>query len=463
MVESANTRDLTSGPVAKTLYLFVLPTLGSNVLQSLNQTISAIYLGKLLGETALAATTVAGMVFFFVFSMVFGFAMAATILIGQSMGRRDILEVRRTTGAATGFFIIVGTIVSALGYIFTPQLLSALDTPASAMADANIYQRVAFAGMPFVFISVLLQSSLRGVGDAVTPLYSTILNVVLCIALNPLFILGFGPLPAMGIAGSALAGIVANVASLIYLIARIYQKDLPIRLRGTEWRWVKPDIAHLRPILAIGLPMGLSMIIMSASALVMIKLINREGVDTVAAFGAINQLWSYVQMPAFAVGSAVSAMAAQNIGAGKWDRLDKIMWSGVSANIVMTAVLVVVITVFARPFLGLFLPADSPAIPIGIHIQWLVGWTFILMGISMVVTSIVRANGAVLMPMLILIFASVVVRFAIGFIGHPHFGADAIWWSYVGASVASSGLGIIYYKSGRWRNLKPLSRTVQPA
>ncbi len=463
MAAKSPTRDLTTGPVTKTLFLFVLPTLGGNVLQSLNQTISTIYLGKLLGETALAATTVAGMVFFLVFSTVFGLAMGATILIGQSMGRRDIAEVRRTVGAAVGIFIIVGIFVSTLGFIFTPHLLLLLDTPAAAVPNAIVYQRMAFVGMPFVFIWVLLQSALRGVGDAVTSLYSTILNVVLCVLLNPLFILGFGPIPAMGIAGSALAGIVANIACLIYVIARIYEKDLPIRLRGPEWHWLKPDMAHLRPILAIGLPMGLSMIIMSASSLVMMGLINREGVDTVAAFGSVNQLWSYLQMPAFAVGSAVSAMAAQNIGAGKWDRLDRIMWSGVAANTVMTAVLVAIITIFARPFLGMFLPSGSPAIDIGIHVQWLVGWTFILMGISMVVTSIVRANGAVLVPLLTLIIGSVFVRFAVGFIGHPRYGADAIWWSYGAASITSSGLGILYYISGHWRSLRPISPTTQPA
>ncbi len=389
--------------------------------------------------------------------------MGATILCGQALGRGDLSDLRRTFGAAAGLFIIAGSAISLLGAVFAPWMIHALSTPAAAATNAIIYMRVAFTGMPFVFISVLLQSALRGVGDAVTPLYSTILNVVLCVILNPLFILGVGPIPPLGIAGAALAGVIANVACLIYLFVRIYEKDLPVRLRGSEWKLLKPDMAHLRPILIIGLPMGLSMIIMSASALIMMGLINREGVDTVAAFGAVNQLWSYAQMPAFAVGGAVSAMAAQNIGAGKWDRIDKIMWAGVTANIGMTAILIAVMTFFARTFLGLFLPLDSAAIPIGIHIQWLVGWTFILMGISMVVTSIVRANGAVLMPLIILIIGSVVVRLSVGFVGYPRYGADAIWWSFGASSLTSSGLGILYYISGRWRKVKPLNRPSQPA
>ncbi len=444
-------RDLTVGPVAKTLLLFALPTLGGNVLQSLNSTISSIYLGKLLGENALAATTVAGMVWFLVFSTIFGLAMASTILIGQAMGRRDIVEVRRTIGAATGLFIIVGILISVLGYALTPQMLHLLATPDAAFDNAVTYLRMTFVGMPFVFISVLLQSALRGVGDAVNPLYATILNVLLSVLLNPLFILGFGPLPPLGIAGAALAGVVANLSCLIFLIIRIYEMDSPIRLRGPEWHLLRPDLAHLKPILVIGLPMGLSMIIMSASQLVMMGLINREGVDTVAAFGAINQLWNFMQLPAFAVASAVSAMAAQNIGAGKWDRIDRITWVGIAANVGMTALLVATITVFAAPLLGLFLPSGSPAIPIGVHIQWIAGWTYMVMGISMVVTSVVRANGAVLVPLLILIFGSVIVRLTIGFVGYPTYGANAIWWSYPVTSFVSAALAMLYYQSGSWR------------
>jgi putative MATE family efflux protein len=447
-------RDLTQGTVWKTLLLFALPTLGGNILQSLNQTIGAIYVGKLLGENALAGTTVAGMIFFLLFSTIFGLAMAATILIGQAMGRRDIAEVRRTIGAAAGFFVIAGTLVSLGGYLGSDAILALLATPKDAFANAHNYLATSFIGMPFVFMAILFQAALRGVGDAMTPLYSTIINVVLCVVLNPVFIMGSGPIPAMGIAGAAWAGNVANLACLIYVIARIYRLDLPIRLRGGEWRLLLPDVAHLKPIMAIGLPMGLSMIIMSLSQLAMMGLINREGVDTVAAYGAANQMWSYLQMPAFAVGGAVSAMAAQNIGAGKWDRIDRIMIAGCSVNIVMSAVLVGLITLFARPLLALFLPSTSPAIAIGVHINLMVGWTFIFMGISMVVTSIVRANGAVMVPLLILIFGTVIVRLSAGYLGYEVYGADAIWWSFMASSVISSLLGVLYYWRGSWRTLK---------
>jgi Na+-driven multidrug efflux pump len=206
----------------------------------------------------------------------------------------------------------------------------------------------------------------------------------------------------------------------------------------------------------MGLPMGLSMIIMSGSAVVMIGLVNREGVNTTAAFGVMNQLWSYVQMPAVAVGSAVSAMVAQNIGANKWDRIGRIVWSGIGINLLLAGVLILLMTLFAAPLLGLFLSGGSPAIDIAIHINHVIGWTFVLMGVSVVVTFAVRANGAVVAPLLILIFSAVLVRFSVGFGLYDRFGADAIWGSFVATAIASCILSIAYYLHGGWKKAKAM-------
>lgn len=457
MASRSPQRDLTIGPVGKTLFLFALPSLGVNILQSVNHSVNSVWIGQFLGETALAASANAGMIIFLMFSTLFGFSMATTILIGQSVGRGQIESVRRIMGTATGLFLAAGIAVALLGWLFAPALLRLMATPEAAYPLALAYLRVMFLSMPTSFVMILISSSLRGVGDSVTPFRNTLVNVGLDIVLNPVFILGLGPIPALGIAGSALATVIAGLISLSLLIRQVYAKDLVIRLRGEELGWLRPDAAWVKPIAKMGLPMGLSMIIMSGSALVMIGLVNREGVDTTAAFGVMNQLWSYVQMPAVAVGGAVSAMVAQNIGANKWDRVGRIAWAGAGINVLMTAVLIAAITIFATPILRLFIPAGSAAIPIAIHINLVIGWSFLLMGISVVVTFAVRANGAVIAPLLILIFATIIVRFSIGFGFHDRYGADAIWWAFNLAAISSFLLSIGYYFHGGWRKLKPLA------
>ena len=444
-------RDLTSGPIGKTLLLFALPTLGSSVLQSINGSINAIWIGQLLGERALAATTNAGLVMFLLVSAVFGFGMAATILIGQAMGRRDIDEVRRVVGTAHGLFAILSLLVVALGWLTAPAILTALRTPADAYPLALSYLRVIFVSMPTSFLAVLLAMVLRGAGDSITPLKFMALGSLIDVLLNPLLIRGIGPVPALGIAGSATATFIANTVSFAGLLAYVYRRDLVVRLRGAEWRYLIPDPALLRPIVTKGVPMGLQMLVATGSALAMIGLVNGYGTTTTAAYGAASQLWTYIQMPAMSVGAAVSAMVAQNIGAGRWDRVERIARSGVLLNLAMTVALIAVVTLLDRAVLGLFLGSDAASIDLAAHINIIGSASFLLFGVSMVLSATVRANGAVVGPLLILAVALFPIRLGLALALQPDWGADAIWWSFPAGSAASMVMTIAYYRYGNWR------------
>nr|WP_276039599.1 MATE family efflux transporter [Sphingomonas sp. GM_Shp_1] len=442
---------MTAGPIGKTLLLFALPTLGSSVLQSLNGSINAIWIGQFLGERALAATTNANIIMFLLVAATFGFGMAATILIGQNMGRRDVEAVRRVLGSALGLFVVISTLTVVVGWLAAPAILRALATPAEVYPLALAYLRVIFVAMPPGFIGVLLTMALRGVGDSITPLKFMALGSVLDVVLNPVFILGLGPAPALGIEGSAVATLIANSGSLLAMVVYLYAKDLVIRLRGAEWRYLIPTPTLLKTIVVKGFPMGLQMLVVSTSALAMMGLVNRHGTATTAAYGAANQLWTYIQMPAMAVGAAVSAMAAQNIGAGQWDRVDRITNAGLRMNLLLTGVLLLAVTLLDRHVLWLFLGSERDAIGIATRINLIAGWSFMLFGVSMVLAATVRANGAVVGPLVILAISMFPVRFGLANLLEPSLGADAIWWSFPAGSLASMVMTIGYYRYGNWR------------
>jgi len=305
--------------------------------------------------------------------------------------------------------------------------------------------------MPPALVMVSWMMALRGSGDSLTPLWFMILSVLLDSGLNPVFILGLGPAPRLGIAGAATATVIANFVSLAALLAYVYARDLPLRLRGAELRYLKPDRALLGIIVRKGLPMGLQMIVISASALALIGLVNREGVATAAAFGVAMQLWTYLQMPAMALGAAVSAMVAQNIGAGRWDRVSAITRSGVTFALLITFGLVVLLALADRPALALFLGGDSPALPIARHIQILATWSFLLFGVTLVLFGTVRANGAVIGPLIILFVGLVPIRLGFALGAYPWLGADALWLSFPVGSFANMVLAIAFYLHGGWR------------
>ena len=208
--------------------------------------------------------------------------------------------------------------------------------------------------------------------------------------------------------------------------------------------------------------MGLQMIVMTSSAIVMFALVNGFGTDTAAAFGAALQVWNYIQMPAFAVGMAASAMAAQNVGAGRWERVGQVAKAGITINFFMTGALALLIHAFDRQALGLFL-TDPAAITIGMHLNSIVIGSFVLFGISMVLSSVVRTTGAVLPPLAILFVSLYVLRipFAVATLGR--LGADAIWWSYLVGSGFSILLTVAYYRYGGWRGARMLAAPLTPA
>jgi len=446
-------RDLTSGAIAPTLLLFALPTLGSNILQSLNGSINAIWVGRFLGENALAATSNANLVLFLALAAIFGFGLAATILVGQNMGRRDIEGVRRAMGTAVGLFAVGSTVVAVIGYLAAPGILHLLATPPASVPLAEAYLRVIFIGMPGSFTLVVITMGMRGTGDSMTPFFIMILNVILDSGLNPVFIRGLFGAPALGIAGSATATAIAAYVSLAALIAIIYARDLTIRLRGHELGWLIPDWALVKVILVKGIPMGLQMFVISFAGLALIGLINREGVDVTAAYGVTLQLWTYIQMPALAISSAVSAMVAQNVGARLWDRIGAVTKWGVIVNVVITAALIALVTLVDRPMLALFLGHDSPATPIAQHINLVSSWSFVFFGVTMVIFGTVRANGAVFAPLVILAIALFPIRLGFVFGLWPLIGREALWWSMPISSLCSMLMAVGYYRAGGWRRM----------
>ena len=443
-----------------TLLRFCAPTLLANVLQSMNGTINAIWVGRMLGGSALAATANANVVMFLVFAATFGFGMAATVKIGQAFGAGNIDAARRTFGTAMGFCVGLSVMVAVIGWIGAPALLRSMSTPPAVFAFALAYLRVIFIAMPAQMISVILAMSLRGAGDAATQLRMMMISVVLDVALNPILIGGLGPIPAFGIAGSALATTIASTVGTLAFLVVLYARNLPVRLIGRELRYLIPHPDELRFIVTKGLPMGAQMLLVSMAGIIMVGLVNREGAVASAAYGASLQVWTYLQMPALAISAAVSAMAAQTIGARLFDRLGAITRAGVILNLAMTGMMTALLLLFDRPVLELFLGAHSPSVDLARHIQFLASWSYILFGVTIVLFGTMRAAGTVLPPLIVLGIAMYPGRLGFYQLAHGALGMDAIWLSFPVGSLIAVVLAYGAYRLIPWRARAEFVRSV---
>jgi putative MATE family efflux protein len=447
-------RSLTEGSIPVGLFRFALPILFANILQSLNGSVNSIWVGRFLGEAALTATSNANTVMFLLIGAAFGVAMAATILIGQYIGANNLHETKRVVGTSATFFAAISVGMAIAGLVLCRPLLIAMRTPPDSLPLAVAYMRVIFLALPWLYMYAFVMAVLRGAGDAKTPFYFMMLSVGIDIALNPVFIFGLGPIPRLGIAGSALATFVAQAVSLTALIRHLYRRHHILVLHRRELRFLKVDRAVVGVLVRKGIPMSAQLLVISLSGVLMITLVNRFGVDTTAAYGAALQIWNYIQMPAFAVGMAVSAMTAQNVGAAKWTRVTAIARVGVLYSVLLTGSIVLAIEALNIWIFGLFLPPASAALEIASRMNRIVTPSFIFFGISLTLFGVVRATGAVVAPLIILTITLLVVRFPFAQALIPRYQVDAVWWSFPVSSALAAALALLYYRFGDWRHAR---------
>jgi putative MATE family efflux protein len=213
--------SLTEGSIPRALLAFSLPILLGNVLQSFNGSINSIWVGKYLGEAALAAVGNSNVVMFLLFGVLFGFSMASTIMVAQCVGAKNIAEAKRVVGTSAAFFLGLSLAMSLIGFALAKMLVAWLHTPPDALPLALTYMRIIFFALPFTGGLFFLMAVLRGAGDSKTPFIYLFMSVALDIGLNPLLIFGLGPIPRFGIAGSAVATLIAQASSFVALVLHL--------------------------------------------------------------------------------------------------------------------------------------------------------------------------------------------------------------------------------------------------
>ncbi|MET0183056.1 MAG: MATE family efflux transporter [Caulobacterales bacterium] len=451
-------RNLIDGPILPTIILFSLPMLGSNILQSLSMTMNAVWVSHILGPAALTATVNAQIIMMMLMGAVFGVGMAANIVLAQEVGAGNMRDAKRVVGTAMGFFVAASIMLAGIGFVLSPMMLNWMNTPQDAHDQAVIYLRYTCLTMPFSFTFLFAQMLMRGTGDSQTPFSFSLLHITLSIILTPLFIVGALGFPRFGIAGAAMGNLVAQAIALTGLLVHVYRADLPVALKGPDLKLLFPDFAILKVFVLRGIPMGLQMFVISGASLVLLAMVNQHGSDVAAAYGAATQLWAYLQMPAMALSASVSSIAAQNIGANRWDRVEQLAKSSVFLGLGITVASILLIYALGDLPMQLFLPASSNALKAGMEINSIVLWSWAPFAIAFVLFGIVRANGATVPPTAILFVTLWLVRVPFAEFLQPALGRAAIWWSFPVGTIGAAALAVAYYRWGKWRE-----KTISPA
>ena len=280
---------------------------------------------------------------------------------------------------------------------------------------------------------------------ALPPLIASGMTILIGVFITPVLIAGYFGFPKMGIVAPAIATIVGYLAVLVFLAVYLNKKDHPL----------KPDrhlLSHIRHqpelskiILRLGIPTGVQMVTTSVAGLVIVGLVNRYGSHATAAYGAVNQVLNYIQFPALSISIAASIFAAQAIGAGKSELLNKVTRTALGMNILITGGLVALAYLFSKYLMALFI-TDPTVVVLGQQLLFIVLWSIIFFGASAIFASIMRASGTVTIPMLINIAAIIGIEVPCAYLFSQWWGLQGIWYAYALAFVCLCILQGLYYQ-----------------
>lgn len=443
--------SLTEGRIGRTLFHLSLPIVYANVLQTASSSINSVWVGKFLGEAALTATLTVHTVMLLLLGATFGVATIAATLIAQLLGGSYLREAKRVLGTGITLFTIISACTVAVGPVAAVPTLHLMGTPPESVTLALDYMHMFFFAVPSLYMFLFLALVLQGAGDSATPLLFTILSVAMDATLNPLLIFGVGPIPAFGIAGSALATCMGQGVSVVAMIYYLYRRDHFLCLSRADLPLFRLDWRTAGTLMRKGAPASAQVLVPALSGVLMLTLVNKLGIATASAYAVLIQLWNYVQMPAIAVAAAASSMAAQNVGAQRWDRIGSVLANGILYSSLSTTCMALLLQTLDTRAFGLFMPADSDALFIARHIHYIVTWSLVPLGVSAVLFGVVQATGAVVVPLWINVFTLLGLRYVMATLLISTCNSDFVWWSFPLSAVATLALASYYYKFGKWR------------
>lgn len=440
---------ISTRPLWQRFMLFLLPLTLSNILQSLSGTINNIYIGQMIGVDALAAVSVFFPIMILLISFVIGLASGSSILIGQAWGAKNIPMIKRICGTSYTVAFLLGLVVAVFGGLFTRELMSILGAPANIVDIATGYGRIMLIGMPGFFVFLIITSTLRGVGDTITPLFTLVISIGVGLLVTPALIAGWWGLPQLGVNSAAIAFIAGFMLVLVFLFFYLRARKSPMAFDAELIGSLKIDVKLLGLVVKLGLPAGIAMVVSSLSGIVIIGIVNRYGSDATAAYGAVNQVLSYVQFPAMSIGIAAAIFAAQAIGARKFDEVERVMRTAALYNTVFTGALVLIAYLFSQHIVALFI-TDPEVIEVTETLLHIVLWSCLLFGYGSILSAVMRASGDVWIPMALSLAAIIAVEVPAALLLSQWLGLPGVWWGYCCSFMALLVFQAIYY-FGFWR------------
>ncbi|MBE6885947.1 MAG: MATE family efflux transporter [Ruminococcaceae bacterium] len=447
-------RDFTRGSIPKQLVIFATPLFLSNLLQVLYNMVDMIIVGMDCGTVGISAVSVGGDVSQLMTFAAMGFSNAGQVLIARLIGGGKQEKIGRFVGTMSSFLFLCAVVISVLGLVFQDGILTLMSTPSGAWQGAAEYSAVCMAGLVFIYGYNIVSAILRGMGDSKHPFVFIGIAAGTNVILDLILVLGFH----LGPFGAAIATVASQafsfLCSLVFLIRAKERFALNVS-RTTFFRW---DKEMLLDLVKLGVPMAIKTASIQVSKLFVNSWVNSYGVEISAFAGIINKIASFSNLFSASINVAGSTMAGQNIAAGKYRRVKKIMGSIAVITLSIAALLSAITLLFPDFVFSLF--SDDPKV-LALVDGFLPIAVLLYLGSALraIMNALLNGSGNYPVNFVTAIFDGIVMRIGLALLfglgcGMAHYG---FWLGDALAGFTPFFIGIVFYFSGKWKNGKPES------
>lgn len=431
-----NQRDLTQGPIRRGLILFSLPLIAGNLLQQLYNIVDTWVVGRYLGDVALAAVGSAFSLMVLLTSLILGLCMGSGVVFSQLYGEGSPDRLRTALVNAFILIAVVSLLLEAAAYLLLPWLIALLRVPQEAILFLRSYLLVILAGLPFVFLYNYMAAVLRSVGNSVSPLLFLLLSTAMNIGLDLLFVLGLG----QGVAGAALATVIAQAISAVGIGVHLLLALPSLRPSRAHLHF---DGALLRRIAGVSVLTSAQQSIMNFGILMIQSLVNSFGIAAMAAFAAGVKIDAFAYSPAQDFANGFATFVAQNAGAGQPERVRRGLKEAALLSLSFCLIVSVLVFLLARPLLTLFIdPNQTEILAIGVQYLRIEGVFYVGIGLLFLLYATYRGLELAGMSVVLTVI-SLGLRVLLAYAFTPHFGITAIWLAIPIGWFTADAVGLI--------------------
>jgi putative MATE family efflux protein len=441
-------RDLTSGSLHRNIWYLALPMMMETGIMNVSQVLDTYWVGQ-LGSAALAAVTISITIRWVINSLANGLGIGGMAVVARRIGERDQVAAEHATWQTILLGLVVSLVLGGVGLALAEPVLVLLGADAEVLPLGLAFLRVSFGGMFTLILVFVINSMLRGAGEARLAMIVLFLSTAVTVCLEPMLIFGLGPIPRLGVAGSAWANVLGFGTGLTLQVAALLQGQRRI---GINLHNLRPDFPLMLRIIRIALPSTAQMTLRSSSRLVIVGLVGFYGTFATAGYGVANRMLLIALIPGFGLGNAAGTLVGQNLGARKPDRAERTAWwvSAYAAGYMATAA--VVLFVFARPLVTIFDPTPE-VVAYGTECLRVVAPALIPSAVGVVLARAFDGAGNTVPAMVINLLSlwGTEIPVAFGLSRWLGLGASGVFWGRAVANLANGLMFAFWFNLGRWR------------